>query len=456
MKRLIFIAFALETWSKSIVTKTPSHQALYKPPKSKKIPSCLSGFVAKSIFSAAFLALTLSAIGCQQPLPQEGLWHGSITLRDNKELPVQMFLSLQSSPPSGYFLVGSERTPIPELYQRGDSVVLVISEYGAAIRTVWSNNRLSGSFFRYRSDTTSLAFEASPQKQSGEPSTKVEKATDVPLVGKYQVYFHQEKSVDSLTTATFWMKNDSIYGTFVAPDGDYGLMVGKQEENNLRLGRFTGWQANLIELSREGNSWSGKYYARSNAPVSLTLEPRPSLPKEMPGAKKTRMKDPKKAFTFSGITMSGDTVTQLDPRFKGKVLIVDIMGTWCHNCMDASPLLQKVYTDFHNQGLEIIGLSFELSNDFQTAKKNLKLYQDRFGITFPLLFCGTTEDANVDAKFRSQVEDFFAYPTTFFIGRDGRAKHIHVGFKGPGTGEEFQQEVEMFYKIVKELMGSKK
>ena len=401
------------------------------------------------------IGITILLIGCTKaPLPQEGLWQGTVTLVENKQVSFQMMLKLQREASSGYFLVGDEQTPIPEVYQRGDSVLLEISEYGAAVRGVWDGEKLKGSFLRFRTDTLAFPVEATPLSPAAS-TAKREPTTDVPLVGKFQVYFQQSGGTDSSTIATFWVKNDSIYGTFIAQDGDYGLMVGKQVGDLLQVNRFTGWQANVLDMKRENGVWTGKYYARKNPPVSFRLEPRVALPKEHPGARLTRMKDPRKPFVFSGVTITGDTLTHLDPRFKGKVLLIDIMGTWCHNCMDASPLLQQLYKEFQPQGLEIVGLSFELSDDPQTARKNLMLYQERFGITFPLLFCGTTDDPNVDARLRSQVEEFFAYPTTFFVGRDGRVKKVHVGFKGPGIGEEFQQQVEEYYQVVRELLEKK-
>ncbi len=398
------------------------------------------------LFLVAFLAT------CQRtPVPRKSTWRGTVTLVENKQLPFEMELDFGASPAKGHFLVGDERTPIPEVYQYGDSVLLEISEYGAAIRATWDGEQLTGFFLRFRADTTRFPIEASPVERM-QQAVKAAQQTEVPLVGKFQVYFEKENGMDSLTTATFWVKNDSIYGTFIAPDGDYGLMVGKQEGDRLQLNRFTGWQANVLDMKRENGVWSGKYYARSNPPIPFTLEPRVSLPKEIPGARKTRMKNPNRPFAFWGVTISGDTLTHLDERFKGKVLLIDIMGTWCHNCMDAAPLLQQLYREFGPQGLEIVGLSFELSDDFATARKNLMLYQERFGITFSLLFCGTTENENVQRRLHSQVDDFFAYPTTFFVGRDGRVKYIHVGFKGPGIGEEYQQQVEEFYAKVRELV----
>lgn len=167
------------------------------------------------------------------------------------------------------------------------------------------------------------------------------------------------------------------------------------------------------------------------------------------------MKDPKKKFLFSGVRIMGDTLTQADVRFKGKALIVDIMGTWCHNCMDAAPLLEQLHREFKNKGLEVVGLSFELSDDFATARKNLLLYEERYGVTYTLLFCGTTERANVDARLHSQLNNFFAYPTTLFIDPKGLVWDVHVGFKGPGTGEEYQRQVQLFYDSVRKLLKGK-
>ena len=48
-----------------------------------------------------------------------------------------------------------------------------------------------------------------------------------------------------------------------------------------------------------------------------------------------------------------------------------------------------------------------------------------------------------------------AFPTTIFIGRDGKVKHIHTGFSGPGTGIYYEQFKERFNQIVNELLNEK-
>ena len=406
--------------------------------------------------SAAVLVVSLVVLsGCQQqPPPEKGLWKGTVTLVDQKLLPVLMYLDLTSPAPSGYFLNGTEQTPIPEIHHTGDSLTFVFSEYGATMRAVWKGGKLKGSFLRFRKDTVTNVFEASPLSGS-EETAKAASASNVPLVGKFQVFMKNRDGIDSGSVATFWARGDSVLGTFIASDGDLGLMAGKQNGNAVQLGRFSGWQGQMMELTRTQNEWTGTLYYRMPPAVPFTLVPRPAKSFDASGRKKTMLKDRRRPFAFSGLTVMGDTISGLDKRYRGKVVIIDIMGTWCHNCMDASPLLQKLYSEFNGQGLEVVGLSYELTADFNAARKNLLLYEERYGITFPVLFCGSLDNANVDTRTKSQLNDFFAYPTTLFVDRNGIVQQIHEGFKGPGTGEEYQNEVSLYYDTVQKLLKAK-
>jgi thiol-disulfide isomerase/thioredoxin len=128
------------------------------------------------------------------------------------------------------------------------------------------------------------------------------------------------------------------------------------------------------------------------------------------------------------------------------------MGTWCHNCLDATPLLQQLYSEFHKDGLEVVGLAFEITDNREMAKKNLSLFQKRYGITYKLLFCGSTKNADKGSDILKQIDDFYGYPTTIFIDRKGRVKEIHVGFNGPATGEEYKTQVQNYYRVVSEIL----
>src|SRR5262249_50445604 len=241
--------------------------------------------------------------------------------------------------------------------------------------------------------------ESAEAAQAGEEIPRV-----APAAGNYQVVFQGEKQADNATVAKIWSKDGVVYGKFIAPDGDYGLLEGKPSAKGGQLSRFTGWQAIALVLEPQAGTWAGTYYAASNSkPVPFLLQPRADLDVETPVAMRTAMKDPEAEFAFSGVSLSGETVRNTDERFKGKALIVDIMGTWCHNCLDEAPVFQRLQQRFGKDGLEIVGLSFEISDDPAAAKKNLQLFKDRFGLQYTLLFCGSIDDANVKKQIHSQL-----------------------------------------------------
>jgi thiol-disulfide isomerase/thioredoxin len=386
----------------------------------------------------------LLLFGCQKPIPSSSRWIGTLAER----IPFTLDLDLGANPPRGEFVNGTERTPVPGIHRHNDSLSFLFAEYGAAMQGVWNGTAWSGKYFRYRSDTTSVEFVATPNLA---PPIPIAQPKILPPVGKFLVKIQRDSTVDTTTLATFWMSSDSLFGTFIAQDGDYGLNVGRQVGDHFELSRFNGWQAMRFELRLEGGVWTGIHQVRTLRATSFTLLPRPSLPKIIPGAKLTTLKNPKSPFWFSGLLPSGDTVTNLSPRFKGKVVLLDLMGTWCHNCMDEAPLLQELYTEFQKEGLEIVGYAFENQNDFTLAKTNLSIYANRHGLTFPLIFGGDLEES-AQQKLHSQLNDFYAYPTVLFIDRKGFVRDIHIGFRGIGTGDEFQQEVKMFYEKVRGLL----
>ena len=399
-----------------------------------------------------FLSVFLIGYGCQRSIPDRTMWDGIVELPDGITVPFRMSLELPGERPSGYFLLGDEKNPIPEISRNGDSLTLGFSEYSAEIRAVWNGSQLVGHYLRIRSDgTKSLHFTASPEMKSsnqGDPSPP-----SLQISGNYQVLFQAQDKVDATTAAKFWTKDGAIYGTFIAPDGDYGLLAGKPSGTRIQLSRFTGWQAIAIVLEQDAGMWSGTFYAASNAkPRPFILQSRADLNIPPPPSMRTGMKNPKAEFAFSGVSLSGETLRDSDERFKGKALIVDIMGTWCHNCLDESPVLQQLQEQFGKDGLEVVGLSFEISDDPALARKNLQLYKNRLGLTYTLLFSGSLDDENVKKQIHSQLNNFFAYPTTIFIDKNHQVQAIHSGFKGPGTGDEFKGQIREFEELARQLV----
>jgi thiol-disulfide isomerase/thioredoxin len=165
----------------------------------------------------------------------------------------------------------------------------------------------------------------------------------------------------------------------------------------------------------------------------------------------TTVKDPGEQFRFSGVDASGKTLDQNSPEFKGKALIIDIFGTWCPNCHDEAPVLEKLYRKYHDQGLVIVGLAYEYIDDQERDLRQIGIYRAKFGVTFPLLLTGTTAEGQI-AKTLPQLVNFGAFPTSIYVDRSGHVKAILAGFTGPSTGEKFQQVQERMDELAREIV----
>ena len=353
-------------------------------------------------------------------------------------------MELDLSGRRGAFIVGTEKIPIPEISRKDNALIFSFSEYGAEMRGTWDGKQLKGDYLRHRTaGTKSFAFSASPDFRDVQHSL-------IAPTGNYQVVFENETPEEATTVARIWREGPaSVYGTFIAPDGDYGLLEGTPTQEGVQLHRFTGWQAISIELKRDGENWTGKYHAAHNdKPLPFKLQPRTDSESEE--GKQVRMKNPDSPFAFACTSLTGETVRNTDERFKGKALAVDIMGTWCHNCMDESPVLEELYQQYRKVGFEVVGLSFEIKDDAELGKKNLTLFRDRYKLTYPLLYCGSVDDANVEKQLKSQIENFFAYPTALFIDKRGKVQGIHWGFQGPGTGDRYPQQVKRLHDLAQQ------
>ncbi|HEY1730665.1 MAG TPA: TlpA disulfide reductase family protein [Terriglobales bacterium] len=284
------------------------------------------------------------------------------------------------------------------------------------------------------------------------------------LTGDWIFTWPEEKGAEKTTLAHIKQEKDAVGGSdvpitgIIEPvSGDTGLLHGTVY-NNLEgqtffhLSRFDGIHALAIDGKLLPD---GTLKGQQGGIVALepfTAERRKDKSTADPNALAetlTKVKDPRQPFRFSGVDQSGKTVDQTD--FAGKPLIVDIFGTWCPNCHDEAPVLEKLYQKYRDQGLQIVGLAYEYTDDQQRSLQQIGIYRAKFGLTFPLLLAGTTDQGQI-AKTLPQLEGFGAFPTSIFIDRSGHVTAILAGFTGPSTGEKYQQVQQRMDQLAKELV----
>jgi len=122
---------------------------------------------------------------------------------------------------------------------------------------------------------------------------------------------------------------------------------------------------------------------------------------------------PPGSFAFTLPDLDGKPVSL--SQFRGKVVLIDIWGTWCKPCRDAIPGLIQLYRKNHRRGFEIVGIDYEKEvPDLATAVQMVKRFVQEAGIPYP---CVMGDSATLE-----KIPNFSGFPTSMVIDRTGKVR----------------------------------
>jgi peroxiredoxin len=158
-------------------------------------------------------------------------------------------------------------------------------------------------------------------------------------------------------------------------------------------------------------------------------------------------------LNFRFMDLNKKWVSINDSKFKNKVVVLQIMGSWCPNCMDETAFLSDYYNRNKQRGVEIIGLAYEYTTDFNRSVKSIQKFKDRFHVQYTLLNTGVTvSDSLRTEKTLPQLTQIKSFPSTIFLDRKGRVAKVYAGFEGPGTGIHYEEMKKNFEATVDRLL----
>jgi len=436
------------------------------------------------LFAGAFTQTSSYSASAQNPAPPkspaasaqsasgaaiDGVWQGSATPQGGQQVPVTVRISGIDGELKVAFLNGPaehpEETPASSASFDGVHLIASYDYFARKLDATLADGTLTGTY-----GSASGTGRGAPTAVT---LTRLARLTDPAAApnapdihGGWEIVTHSAKGegawefrVDAPVG-----KSPVIKAVIQRIDGDTGGLWGTWNGTSYTVGHFNAAGAALYSVTPQGD---GTLVVKNllgaprpgAAPVADLIARRPEdarkqdLPKPTDPTQQTSVKDPSVPFAFSFPDLAGKTVANTDAEFRGKVVIVAVGGSWCPNCHDEAPFLVSLYRKYHAKGLEIVGLDFE-QGDPETDTARLRAFIAHYGITYPMLTAGNTDELN--AKIPQGV-NLNCWPTAFFLGRDGRVKEVHAGFAGPGNtaGHEalVKEETELVEKLLAEPVG---
>jgi len=387
------------------------------------------------------------------PAPElkTGIWRAIITLQ-GKELPFNMeFSKTDSGKIVAKIINADEKLLLDEITILGDTLAITLHIFDAQLRARITDDSLNGFFIKNPEQNYKLPFKAAFNQAYR--FTENENPSHTDFTGKYAVSFVHDKDTTQAVGIFHQSQNSNrITGTFLTATGDYRYLDGNVIDDALHLSAFDGNHAYLFTATKhkdgslQGDYWSGKTrYAKWTAIKNDSAS--------LPNAESlTYLKEGFDMIDFTFPDVDGKLISASDEKYKNKVVVLQLFGTWCPNCMDETKFLAPWYYANKQRGIEIIGLAYEAKDDFTYASSRVKKMIDRLHVPYDCVIAGTKDKENA-SKTLPMLNSIDAFPTTIFIGKDGKVKKIHTGFSGPGTGVYYDDFVQYFNETVNELVG---
>jgi thiol-disulfide isomerase/thioredoxin len=397
----------------------------------------------KTKFLAALLFAIAPAAFAQS---LAGLWDATITF-NGQDIPFRLQIAGDGSHLQGWLFNGEDKVVASGASFQNGSLVLNFDSYAAKLEAKLQDGALVGQYgpmMKKSFPVTAHRHQADASSNAAAPSINGlwELAVKSP---KGELAWHlvvQQKSASDVSAA------------ILRVDGDTGALTGGYKDGKFVLSHFSGGRPALMILTPASDGTLAIDMTDLHGKSQLTaLRPEVARAKGLPPPTDpehhTSVKDAAEPFKFSFPDLNGKIVSNTDARFQGKVVLVNITGSWCPNCHDEAPFLAELYRKYRSQGLEIVALSFEEEDQLKNPTR-LRAFMKEYGIDYTVLLGGTQDER--DTKLTQPV-NLNSWPTTFFLGRDGRVRFVHAGFPGPASGELYHKAIHEFDSQVESLLA---
>ncbi|HEV8211115.1 MAG TPA: TlpA disulfide reductase family protein [Vicinamibacterales bacterium] len=400
---------------------------------------------------STFLVVLLALVVLPQRAaaqPVNGLWDATVVVNNGAlEIPFRFELSGSGPNVKGSFFNGDDKTTSTSGSLENGRLTLNFDELGTRLEATLKDGRLEGQYSR--------GTRGAPYPFAAKRFTPVTAGdTNVPsIAGLWNVQVGKSSKGEAAWQLIVRQAGAEVSAVILRIDGDTGTLTGTFRDGKFALSHFSGARPLRLELTPATDGTLAVVQNTDKPLTALRAEQADAkgLPKPSDPTRFTSVKDPTEPFRFSFPDLEGKIVSNTDPRFAGKVLIVAIGGSWCPNCHDETPFLVELYKKYRKQGLEIVELSFEEEAQIKNPVR-VKAFNKRYGVEYTVLIPGEPKELNDKVP---QGVNLNSFPTTFFLGRDGRVRSAHAGFAGKASGKFHTELKEEVTALVERLLAEK-
>lgn len=376
--------------------------------------------------------------------PLAGRWD-AVVVASGVDVPFPFEIAGQGPTLTGSFFNGDRRITSTSASVDGERVVFTFAQYASTLEAAIEDGRLSGLYRRARGEP--FVFRAA---RAAETTTA---STTAPAIGGTWIVKARSNKGEAAWRFIVTQSGSRVEATILRVDGDTGTLSGSFHDGRFVLSHFSGARPLRLEVTPQPdgtliltqNGQTDLVAARADAPAAAALGT-PTDP-----ALHTRVRDASEPFRFSFPDLHGKVVSHTDARFRGKVLLVNISGSWCPNCHDEAPFLAALDAKYRARGLEIVTLSFEEADQLEDPTR-LRAFIATYGLEYTVLLAGEPDQLSEKVP---QAENLNAFPTTFLLGRDGRVRGVHAGFPSPGSGEYYAKAEHEITSQVERLLAER-
>ena len=372
-----------------------------------------------------------------------GLWDATVMV-NGLNIPFKIEFAGEGSAVRGSFFNGDEKVTSTSGRFDSGKLVLRFDHYATQLEAALKDGILEG---RYTGGRGAADY---PFRAVRHPAGTTASTNAPSIDGMWEIEVKSPKG-ESAWRFIVRQTGADVSAAILRVDGDTGTLSGIYQDGKFMLSHFSGARPSLYEVTPQTDGsleilQNGKNKLVAYRPAEARAK---GLPEPTDPDQHTRVRDADEPFRFSFPDLNGKTVSDSDPRFQGKVLVVNITGSWCPNCHDEAPFLVELYRKYHKQGLEIVALSFEEADQLANPTR-LRAFIRQYGIEYTVLLGGTPDDVNAKLP---QAVNLNSWPTTFFIGRDGRVRSVHAGYPGKASGPLHPQMKQEVTALIEKLLA---